>query len=139
MTAPKFWMPESPIALLAQAQSISIHYRKITKGCGKMVDVPTTTDIATSGITTVLTFLPAAAGLGTAAMGLVDASKAFCGGPSNFGFGYIKADLQKLLPTPQGEQLPAGVGIDRSCIDCSTTFARATPLLPGSSIGCRGR
>jgi hypothetical protein len=45
-----------------------------------MVDAPTVTDAATSGITSVLSFLPAAAGLGTAAMGLVDSSKVFWGG-----------------------------------------------------------
>src|ERR1700693_3890278 len=38
----------------------------------------------------ILNLLSAAAALGTAAMGLVDASKAFGGGPSNFGFGYIQ-------------------------------------------------
>jgi hypothetical protein len=73
-----------------------------------MVDVPTATDVATSGITNALTFLPAAAGLGTAAMGLVDSSKAFWGGPSNFGFGYIKTGLQKFLPAPQGVHAPFG-------------------------------
>jgi hypothetical protein len=67
-----------------------------------MVDVPTATEAATSGITSVLTFLPAAAGLGTAAMGLVDSSKAFWGGPSNFGFGYIETGLRKFLRDPPG-------------------------------------
>jgi hypothetical protein len=40
------------------------------------------------------TFLAAAAGLGTAAYGLVDASKAFWGGVSNFGFGYVRGALK---------------------------------------------
>jgi hypothetical protein len=73
-----------------------------------MVDVPTVTDAATSGITSALTFLPAAAGLGTAAMGLVDSSKAFGGGPSNFGFGYIKTGLREFLPAPHGAHAPFG-------------------------------
>jgi hypothetical protein len=43
----------------------------------------------------------AAGGLGTAAMGVVDASKAFWGGPSNFGFGYIADALDPFLaPLP---------------------------------------
>jgi hypothetical protein len=73
-----------------------------------MVDAPTVTDAATSGITSVLSFLPAAAGLGTAAMGLVDSSKVFWGGPSNFGFGYIETGLQKFLPDPAGTNVPFG-------------------------------
>lgn len=73
-----------------------------------MVDVPTVTEAATSEITSALTFLPAAAGLGTAAMGLVDSSKAFWGGPSNFGFGYIKTGLRKFLPAPHGVHAPFG-------------------------------
>jgi hypothetical protein len=39
----------------------------------------------------------AAGGLGAAAMGLVDASKVFWGGPSNFGFGYIAQALDPFL------------------------------------------
>lgn len=73
-----------------------------------MVDVPAVTDVATSGITSALTFLPAAAGLGTAAMGLVDSSKAFAGGPSNFGFTDIKNDLQKFLPASPNRDAPFG-------------------------------
>ena len=44
-----------------------------------------------------LNILAAAGGLGTASMGLVDASKAFAGGPSNFGFRNIKNTLQPFL------------------------------------------
>lgn len=39
----------------------------------------------------------AAGGLGTTAMGVVDASKAFWGGASNFGFGYIADALDPFL------------------------------------------
>lgn len=39
----------------------------------------------------------AAGGLGAAAMGVVDASKTFRGGPSNFGFGYVADALDPFL------------------------------------------
>jgi hypothetical protein len=68
-----------------------------------MSDVTTTTDILNGDLSNILNFLTAAAGLGTAAMGLVDSTKAFCGGPSNFGFGYIKKALDPFLITPAGE------------------------------------
>jgi hypothetical protein len=44
-------------------------------------------------------FVAAAAGIGIAAMGLVDASKAFWGGPSNFGFGFIRATVERFVST----------------------------------------
>lgn len=53
--------------------------------------------------TGILNFLAAAGGLGTASMGVVDATKAFGGGPSNFGFGHIKTALKPFLtPLAQG-------------------------------------
>jgi hypothetical protein len=42
-----------------------------------------------------LDFIAAAAALGTAAFGLVDASKVFRGGISNAGFGYLEAALKR--------------------------------------------
>jgi hypothetical protein len=45
----------------------------------------------------ILNFLGAVSGLGTAAMGLVDATKAFGGGPSNFGFKRIKTAVRPFL------------------------------------------
>lgn len=47
-------------------------------------------------------------GLGTASMGLVDTSKFFGGGPSNFGFGYIKEGLKAYLDAldPPGAKSP---------------------------------
>src|SRR4051812_14779792 len=55
-------------------------------------------DPALSGsLTEILNFLAAAGGLGTAAMGLVDATKVFWGGPSNFGFGHITSSLEPFL------------------------------------------
>jgi hypothetical protein len=50
----------------------------------------------------ILNFISAAAGLGTAAMGLVDSSKAFSGGPSNIGFSEIKRAVTPLLPGTPG-------------------------------------
>jgi hypothetical protein len=46
--------------------------------------------------------IAAIAGLGTASMGLVDATKAFFGGPSNFGFGSIKKAITPFLPPDPG-------------------------------------
>ncbi|BAV45415.1 Uncharacterized protein MLTONO_0512 [Mesorhizobium loti] len=48
-------------------------------------------------LSNIVNIVGAAGGLGTAAMGLVDASKAFWGGPSNFGFGYISGALDPFL------------------------------------------
>jgi hypothetical protein len=60
-----------------------------------MVDL---TGAALSGDTKQIVNLIIAAGaLGTAAMGLVDASKVFGGGPSNFGFGYVADALDPFL------------------------------------------
>ena len=50
----------------------------------------------------ILNFLSAAAALGTASMGLVDATKVFGGGPSNFGFGYIRSAVEPFLTDPPG-------------------------------------
>jgi len=50
----------------------------------------------------ILNFLAAAGALGTAAMGVVDASKAFWGGPSNFGFGDVKNALAPFLSPLRG-------------------------------------
>lgn len=50
----------------------------------------------------------AVAALGTAAFGLVDASKAFWGGISNVGFGYVKKAL-----APFEEALTAALGTDK--------------------------
>lgn len=51
----------------------------------------------TGSLTDIVNIVVAAGGLGTAAMGLVDASKAFWGGPSNFGFGYVSDALDPFL------------------------------------------
>jgi hypothetical protein len=46
----------------------------------------------------IIDVITAAGALGTAAMGLVDASKVFCGGPSNFGFGFIARAIKRFVP-----------------------------------------
>lgn len=48
-------------------------------------------------MTNLTSLIAATGGLGSAAMGLVDTSKLFGGGPSNFGFGYIKDGLKPYL------------------------------------------
>ena len=70
-----------------------------------MADVSAAADAVTAAnnllngnLSNILNFLSAAAGLGTAAMGLVDTSKAFNGGASNFGFGYIENAIGPFLP-----------------------------------------
>jgi hypothetical protein len=63
-----------------------------------MADAATTADLLSSGnLSNILNFLTAAAGLGTAAMGLVDSSKAFWGGPSNFGFPTVEKEVGPFL------------------------------------------
>jgi hypothetical protein len=65
-------------------------------------------DGLTGSLTEIVNLLVAAGGLGTAAMGLVDASKVFGGGPSNFGFGYVVDALDPFLtPLASG---PPGFG-----------------------------
>ena len=54
----------------------------------------------------ILNFLGAAGALGTGAMGLVDTTKVFGGGPSNVGFGYIKNALEPFL-APLATNSPA--------------------------------
>jgi len=66
---------------------------------GKMADL-------NGSLTNIVNFLVAAGGLGTAAMGLVDTSKVFCGGPSNFGFARVKIALEPFL-TPLTKDSPA--------------------------------
>jgi hypothetical protein len=56
------------------------------------------TDMLNGQLGNILNLIGAVGGLGAAAMGLVDASKAFWGGPSNFGFGRIRAAVARFLP-----------------------------------------
>jgi len=68
-----------------------------------MADPATTANIFDGNLSTIVNFVGAAAGLGTAAMGLVDSTKAFCGGPSNFGFGYIQKAVEPFLVKSSAE------------------------------------
>jgi len=65
--------------------------------------------------------------LGTAAFGLVDATKALLGGISNVGFGQIKAIMTKLLPAPT----PSAPAADASD---ATVTPESSPGLPWSDI-----
>jgi hypothetical protein len=62
-----------------------------------MADTVLTDTALSGGLTNILNLLSAAAALGTAAMGLVDSSKAFFGGPSNFGFGHLAKAIKPFL------------------------------------------
>lgn len=61
-----------------------------------------TAGMLTGSLTEIVNLVVAAGGLGTAAMGLVDATKAFGGGPSNFGFGYVADALGPFLTSLDG-------------------------------------
>ena len=56
----------------------------------------------------IVKLIAAAGALGTAAFGLVDASKAFWGGMSNPGFGYIRKAVETLLATAGGDGFVRG-------------------------------
>jgi hypothetical protein len=73
-------------------------------------------DMLSGGLGNILGFIAAAGGLGTAAMGLVDASKALWGGPSNFGFGYVEAALEPFLVPSNGD---GGPGFGKTKILCT--------------------
>lgn len=60
--------------------------------------------------------LGAVAALGTAAYGLVDATKAFGGGASNAGFRFIRDEVQPFIQGHQGRQrIPRHSVRSRSC------------------------
>ncbi|MEI9926094.1 MAG: hypothetical protein WDN50_24285 [Bradyrhizobium sp.] len=59
--------------------------------------MPDPTVALTGSYKDIANLIIAAGGLGTAAMGLVDATKVFGGEPSNFGFGYVAESLEPFL------------------------------------------
>jgi len=61
-----------------------------------------TAGVLNGSLTDIVNLVVAAGALGTAAMGLVDASKALWGGPSNFGFGYVTDALAPFLTQLDG-------------------------------------
>lgn len=54
-------------------------------------------NLMTGTLTNIVNFIAAAGGLGTAAFGLVDATKAIGGGMSNPGFGFVRAAVEPFL------------------------------------------
>jgi hypothetical protein len=60
----------------------------------------------------VTTIIGAAAALGTAAFGLVDATKVFAGGPSNFGFSYIRNAVRPFIAGARSRTGTGGLGED---------------------------
>ncbi len=56
----------------------------------------------------IINLIGAAAGLGTASMGLVDASKAVAGGPSRFGFGFIAKAIKPFLDAGTSDRMIFG-------------------------------
>jgi hypothetical protein len=60
------------------------------------------TDLLNGNLRNIVNLIAAAGGLGAAAMGLVDALKAFGGGPSCFGFDFIKEAVERFLPRASG-------------------------------------
>lgn len=73
-----------------------------------MPDATTLNGILNGNLGNILNLLSAAAALGTAAMGLVDATKAYRGGPSNFGFDYIKSGIEPFLIRSAGAPVAFG-------------------------------
>ena len=61
-------------------------------------------EILSGELANILNFIAAASGLGIAAMGLVDASKVFGGGPSNFGVRDIRNALAPFFSRKEGVQ-----------------------------------
>ena len=80
-------------------------------------DTVVTTGMLSGELGNILNFLAAAAGLGTAAMGVVDATKAFGGGPSNFGFARIKTGIEPFLVKAPGAVRGAERQHDAAVVD----------------------
>jgi len=71
-----------------------------------------TGDLLTGGLTTILNFIAAAGGLGTAAMGLVDTLKSRDGGgPSSVGFSDIETALAPFLVEPSAQARSGGTTV----------------------------
>lgn len=66
------------------------------------------TALANGGLSNLVNLVTAVGGLGTAAMGLVDTTKLFGGGPSNFGFGDIERALAPFLDALASSSAPFG-------------------------------
>jgi hypothetical protein len=66
------------------------------------------TALATGSLTNLVNVIAAVGALGSAAMGLVDTTKLFGGGPSNFGFGHIEGALAPFLDALASSSAPFG-------------------------------
>jgi hypothetical protein len=66
------------------------------------------TALATGGLPNLVNLVTAVGALGGAAMGLVDTTKLFGGGPSNFGFGHIERALAPFLDALASSSAPFG-------------------------------
>src|ERR1043165_6396017 len=66
------------------------------------------TALANGGLSNLVNIVSAVGALGGAAMGLVDTTKLFGGGPSNFGFGFIEASLAPFLDATAASSAPFG-------------------------------
>lgn len=71
--------------------------------------MPDASDLLNGNLGNILNFVAAAGALGTAAYGLVDASKAFGGGISNAGFGHIRQAIAPMVGY-QGPSTPLTFG-----------------------------
>ena len=66
------------------------------------------TALANGSLPNLVNLIAAVGALGTSAMGLVDTTKLFGGGPSNFGFGYIESGLAPFLDALASSSAPFG-------------------------------
>jgi hypothetical protein len=66
------------------------------------------TALTNGGLSNLVNLVTAVGALGTAAMGLVDTTKLFGGGPSNFGFGHIEGALAPFLDALASSSAPYG-------------------------------
>ncbi|QKD01271.1 hypothetical protein [Mesorhizobium loti] len=64
--------------------------------------------LTNGGLPNLVNLITAVGALGGAAMGLVDTTKLFGGGPSNFGFGYIEQALSPFLSALASSSTPYG-------------------------------
>jgi len=69
-------------------------------------------EIVSQSLASISTFMAAAGALGTGSFGLIDASKAICGGMSNPGFGFVRDEVQEII----GKEGGTGGGLSNAKI-----------------------
>jgi hypothetical protein len=82
----------------------------------------TDTNLLSGELGNIVNFIAASGGLGTAAMGVVDASKGIAGGPSRVGFSEIKSALRPFLDATRAA---AGTGAPGRAVDDMIQTLRA--------------